>query len=194
VESSWVLQAIREENPSRDDSRLAEMRLWLLLDSELKDVSNQIVLAERRVPEQRLEIERLTQVLGEGQKFRSKANEKFTLAQQELKQAQAALLAKREEVAGLEAAYDLAQRVTPMGRLVSLSRESLEREWRWVDSAIKSQGPVQTEEFLAAIEKGEKILVLKREIALEEIKIRALGGDVGTEGAVVQEPEEGVQE
>lgn len=164
LEGSWRLS--RVEAAPTDTSRDVEIRHWLALKGELADVVEEIKSTERRVPAQKTEIEKLTKFIEERERLRSSADGKFEEVKEALRVAQAELNALQGEARALEAELELAQRFTGMGRLVSLSRESLEREGRWLDSMLRSDVVSSQPDIEVAAERAAKIVKLKREIAV----------------------------
>lgn len=176
---SWELKRIRNEEttlPVQDDD---EVRHWLLLKLELDGVEKQIGSFAELVPKQREEIEKLTAVITEGEGLKTRANEKFDKVRAELNDVRKVLKDKQEEAQKLAQRVEISQRVTGVGKLVSLARESLEREGRWLESMLNATGVETSSEFERAVETGEKILVLKNEIALEKERITRLGQQLG---------------
>jgi hypothetical protein len=148
-----------------------EIQLWLRLKAELADVDEQIQAAEAKVPEQRKEIEKLTEFITEGNNLRARADEKYRNVRAELDRRKEVLKAKQAEAKDLEKKIVLSHSVTPMGKLVSLSRASLEREARWIDSLLRT-GPVETNEDLdLAVDRGKSVLSLKGQIEQERERI-----------------------
>lgn len=178
-EGEWSLRALQEEPPLATAADSAMIRLWLLLQSELSDVEEKIAQAAQEIPLQKEEIERLTNLLTEGQELKSRANEKYALARDELHRALEELENRRQEAKRLEASFEVSQRVTAEGRLVSLARESLEREWRWVDSMLRAGVKDQSEDLQAAIDKGQKIFDLKQQLELEKEALQRLAAEKG---------------
>ena len=71
----------------------------------------------------------------------------------------------------LDRQVELAYRVTGMGRLVSLARESLEREGRWQESMLRVGSADIPPEVLEQSAKAERILEIKRLIDSENTRI-----------------------
>jgi hypothetical protein len=183
---SWELKpaAVGQENnaPAAVDSS-ADTRLWLYLNAELTLVDERIAAAQLLVPKQKEEIEKLTDFVTKGDALKRRADEKFMAVKEELRRQNEVIKQKRDAMKQLESAFDIAQRVTSMGKLVSLSRESLEREARWVDSMLKVSSAAGSEKLAPALERAEKIIALKQEIQQERRRIKILesGGTISAE-------------
>ncbi len=171
---SWELNQVSPELQSGESDERKDARLWLLLQAELLDVETKVEEAENLVPQQRAELERLTSFITEGERLKAKANEKFSQLNSDLERVKKELRERQAEGKKLEQTLEVSQKVSGMGKLVALSRESLEREGRWIDSMLKPYGGQPPEDLEGAVERGEKIQELKREIALEKGKIERL--------------------
>jgi hypothetical protein len=162
-EGSWQLAKIEDMAPvAQRDER--ELTLWLSLRYELLEVREQIAGLEKQVPAQKAEIDKLSAFISEGTRLRSSADEKFLKVKEQLREAQLELKQLQEEARKLEAQLDLAQRFTGMGRLVSLARESLEREGRWIDSMLRGDVVSTQSEIERAVARAEAVARVKREI------------------------------
>lgn len=90
--------------------------------------------------------------------------------------AQKQLLAEKEaEVVELHRQLEVAQRVTATGKLVTLARESLERENRWISSIARSDAGEAGFDSVS-LEQAREIIELKRQIEDEMIEIERLEG------------------
>lgn len=177
TEGTWQLRALKNDaiaNQPVDDSRRSQERLWVLLRGELADVDERIRSLEHRVPEQRAEIEKLTELVAEGETLKRKASQKFGAARDELRSLQETLALREQEVKVRAASLEVSQRVTEMGKLVLLARESLSREWRWIDSMLRTESGDDSHDLQEAVQRGEKIRELNREIARERALISEL--------------------
>lgn len=184
-EGHWSVRRV-ESSPTSTD-RDAEIRHWLALKGELSDVGEEISLIERRIPDQKAEIEKLTTFIEERERLKSSADDKFEEVKESLRESQVELRELQDEARKLEAELDLAQRFTGMGRLVSLSRESLEREGRWIDSMLRSDIVSSQRNVEVAVARATKIAALKRDIAAARAELVARREShpprVGTEAA-----------
>ena len=169
---NWELTALHDAPIYPTPTRVKELQLWLLLRNELAAVEAQIVQVEKQAPLQRQEIERLTNIITEGTGLKLKADQKFLQVKSELSLAQQKLKTKQEEASKLEGQINISQRITGMGKLVSLARETLEREARWVDSMLKSNPSKDDLQHLEEeFRRAEQIMELKRAVELETERI-----------------------
>lgn len=174
LEGRWELTALRRE-PETTPAQEEILRLWLLLRHELEGVQSQISEVESLVPEQRAEIDKLTDILAEGETLRTRADRKFKEVRTELDDAERVLEELRAEAAKLANKVELAQRLTQKGKLLELARKTVEREHRWVDSMLRSAVTDDSPEFKAAWARAKRIRELKDKIRFERKKLYSGG-------------------
>jgi len=171
LEGRWWIQRVESlDTPADGDT---EIRHWLALKNELSDITAEIRAIEKRIPDQKVEIEKLTTFIEERERLKSSADDKFEEVKDSLRGSQGELKRLQDEARKLEAELELAQRFTGMGRLVSLSRESLEREGRWIDSMLRSDIVSSQRSVEVAAARAVKITTLKKEIAAARAELAA---------------------
>ncbi len=171
---TWKLTRVPQKSSETSAAEIKDTEAWVHLKAELAGVEAGIRRAEKIVPQQQREIEQLTAFITEGDNLRRRADEKFREKTRDLQNAQEELRKTQEVARELEKRLILAQSVTRMGNLVSLSRQSLERENRWFDSALNSELPPTGEDFEAAVERAKKIVGVKKAIKEEREYIEHL--------------------
>jgi len=164
---AWWLTPIRDQSSSVSEEEASSIRLWLTYKAELEDLEASIAEAQKRGPELKAEVDKLTDFITEGETLRQRADSKFTQVRGDLQQAREGLKKKREEARRLESRVELSQRVTAMGKLVSLARESLDREGRWLDSMLAA-APDEPQEKASGESETAK---LRKAIALEQERL-----------------------
>lgn len=173
-EGSWGLRRISESLSKAIAIDVVDTRLWLMLRSELRGLDAEIDKARTIVPEQRREIEKLTNFITEKSQLKTNADQKYEAEQAASRKISADFQKKHEEVDKLRKQIDLSQKLTGMGKLVALSRESLDRENRWLQSMLRSSVGDDSSELDEAVKRGERILDLRRQIEIENEKIYSL--------------------
>lgn len=173
-EGRWDMHEIGIDDVHAASDAIPDMRLWLLLRDELARVERSIEDAQTQIPQQKIEIERLTQLVSSGDELRNRANQKYETVRAALVEAQERLAEKQRLASELEDKLVLALRVTGMGRLVSLSRESLARESRWIDSMLRGETPEESEEFRVELNRADRVRELQRAIQAERATIDEL--------------------
>ncbi len=165
AEGRWSLGAV--EVLSADAKNDQELLLWLRRRADLFDIEAQIKDAEGRVPQQKSDIEKLSTFISEREQVQASADSKLSAAQDELAAARREVAERRTKLAKLQERIEIAQRLSPAGRLVTLARESLERDARWAESLLRTAGAETVPGLERAVERGQEISQIKREIELE---------------------------
>ena len=171
---SWTLKPIVNTGGSQESIGDRDLQKWMQLRGNLVEIETQITQAEARSPELRGEIERLTNLIAEGQSLRTNADKKLRDEWNELKRLRSQLSKKQSELRKARAQFDLSQRVTGMGRLVALSREALEREERWLKVNLQDSTSALTPEQQKELERAKKIADLQKKITLQRAIISKL--------------------
>lgn len=185
---AWRLDQI--EARAKPAAVLASLNLdlWLRLKSEFEDVEKMIVSAGKKGAEQAEEIDRLTQFITDEDQAKLQSEKEFAERKQELADLKKVLAERRAEAQKLNQQVSISLQVTPMGKLVSLARETLERENRWAESMLRSALSDVDNEFEQNYEKAQKIMTVKREIALERDRIFLLERKAGKKSNVRDRP------
>lgn len=172
-EGKWRIAPLKSHG-EMDSQQSEKWQEWLFAFSERAEVRAKLDGARLRVKEQQDEINRLTEVITESRELQDDGAQKFERSRARLKAAETDLSKKREEAAQFEKRLAMAYRVTQMGKLVTLARESLHRENRWIDSLLKTANKDITPELQDRYRRGLEILELQDHIALERQRMNAL--------------------
>lgn len=166
---SWRLQRV--------DERIAEstgedLRAMLSLKAELIRVEERVKSLSQIINDQEIERRDLDAFLSQDpqqdSEYQADAQEKLGGVQRKLKEEQ-------DKLAELNNKLQLAQKLSPSGKLYVLSHGVLEKEGELIDLILQGQLPVaQDPEEMDLIKKGEEVLRVRREIELEREKIRQL--------------------
>lgn len=166
---SWKLQRV--------DERIAEstgedLRAMLSLKAELIRVEERVKSLSQIINDQEIERRDLDAFLSQdpqhNSEYQAEAQEKLSGVQRKLKDEQ-------DKLAELNNKLQLAQKLSPSGKLYVLSHGVLEKEGELIDLILQGQMPVaQDPEEMDLIKKGEEVLRIRREIELEREKIRQL--------------------
>lgn len=177
---SWRLSRMEQQSVSGPEGN---EKLWLLLKADLEDIEKKVKEAEHKLPEQKKEIDRLQDFIVSKEGLRANADRKYIEEKAKAEALTRSLTEKQEAVEKLEKRVDLAYRVTDMGKLVSLSRESMGRDELWLRSMLGNLVEEASPELNEAYEKAQRILALQEQIASEQEHIDTLNRQVngGTE-------------
>lgn len=128
VTGRWQLQPMLEQQSEKSDL------LWLMLESERIAAEQQITTAIALRESQQREIASLNEAISNRDELRAQVDQRYKESKSQLDQIKEDLSKQESVVADLAQKMDLLQKTTPQGRLVALSRESLDRERRWFES------------------------------------------------------------
>lgn len=170
----WKLRKIDIDSSQSVQGNTSELALWLLLKSELNQVESRIAKAELLVPTQKAEIEKLRKFVNEGVALKEKGEQLYNQERTKFKQAVERLKSRQQEARELESRIELSQRLTPMGKLVSLARDSLDREGRWLETMLRSSADEKRPDLDSAFERGQEILQIRTAIDHEQQRISNL--------------------
>lgn len=174
---SWKLEPFLDRrNHLLNAEDIIETTARLNISAELRDVSARVAALEMLVPQQRAEIERLTGYIAEGVTLKERATQRLASAKQDLEKARAEFKVQESEARRLAEQLQISERVTPLGKLVSLSRESLERENRWLESMFRSNVALVSPEFESIMQRNERVRELKSKIIEARTELEELEG------------------
>lgn len=122
------------------DQLRSQLKAYLTLKRESIEVSEQLRHTEYLIPKQEQEIERLKRYLQDGVSLRERSRDKLDQSRAELIAAQELFKTKQAKAQALAAQLEVSQKVTAAGKLVSLARDSIERENRWIDAKFRDNG------------------------------------------------------
>jgi hypothetical protein len=186
TEGTWKLQALTLLPHSSWRMDDADLDHWLRLQSELDTAIHAVHDSKEKVQAQKAEIEQLTEFITDADRLKGRAEKRFLKVKADWIALKESVEQLRLEAKNLERQVALAQRVTQKGTLVSLARESLERESRWVESMFRSEVNNSGAEFMNGVRYGERVMSLREQIAREREKIANL--------RLVQERRTGIQQ
>jgi len=155
------------------------VRLWLTLRAELRGIEAKRNFTEQEEARQRAEITRLTAFVTDDTLVRSQADQRFDEARKAFDAVKSQLQAARADVGELARQFALSQRLAGTGKLVSLARDSIERESRWVRSMLRTGGS-EPPEVVAERDRAARVFEVKAEIAKEEARLQELRSASGS--------------
>jgi hypothetical protein len=167
----------RTEPRALSDKGLQEAQSWVLLSAELGMLEEKLSRIAGVKDGKNEEIARLRSFVADKPRLRAGADQKFSQVSAQLQAAKDELNSRLERARKLEASLGLAQRVTPFGRLVTLARESNERELRWVESMLRVGDQVGPAGIEDEVRRGFELLELKNRVEQERERVLQLGGD-----------------
>ncbi len=154
-----------------------DARSWVLLQAE-RAVWDEKISKIDAIKNVKLEdIERLKNFVTDKPRLRAGADAKYAQVAEQLQAARDQLIVRKEKAQRLAGSLALAQRVTPFGKLVTLARESNERELRWIESMLRVGDRVGPAGIDDEVRRGIEILNALAGIRREWNRIVELGGD-----------------
>ena len=109
-------------------------------------------------------IEKLHRYAVEGDSLQKAADSRLSSTASSLDDISKNNAAKRGELDELLRNIDISKRVSPEGRLVELSRESIQREGRWIERALQLSAPEMSGGFEQDYERALKVKALQDQI------------------------------
>lgn len=177
AEGSWQLTAVDIDSNRAPLSR-QELQHWIHLHSELLDTEQMIAKLVAETPRQREEIDKLSKLMTDRNQLRVQAEREYRQLEAKLAEHEQEVGRLLERARELERQVVISQQLTPAGKLISLARETLEREKRWVESMLRVGGsgnPKLEQEF----EQSQKALQLQEQLSLERERVEALERRLG---------------
>lgn len=162
---SWTLEKARLSGI--DQGTETELSRWFSIWQELSSIESEIQTAQKQVDEQRQSIDDLHSYVSDGSTLRKTADVRLGRADSEIDSARDDLRERQRRLDRELRDFDLSQRISQEGRLVFLSRETIQRESRWIELTLKLLEPETSIGFDQALERAERVRALKNAIAKE---------------------------
>lgn len=152
----------------------SELLSWADIRRELDRTEEELELLRRKSDSQQASIDTFQRYVFADDALKQKAESRLgstSSAIQELRSQAEALRAQLDESLRT---LETAERLSPAGSLVLRSRESIERESRWVELTLRLLAPETSPGFAQALERAERVKALQDKIAAERRRIREL--------------------
>ena len=177
---AWMLRKI----PSDPITTTLEDDLsrWYALWNELEGLEDDIQKAQAKADQHRSAVDNLYSYVTEGDALKKTANERLGRADSQIESMRADLAEQQRLLDQKIRDFELTQRISPEGALVFLSRQTIQRESRWVDLTLKLLSPESSPGFQQAVEKARRVKNLKRQIAEERGEAAKSSGNAGPGG------------
>jgi septal ring factor EnvC (AmiA/AmiB activator) len=152
----------------------AELFSWAEIRRELDRTEQELELLRRKSDSQQASIDTFQRYVLADDALKQKAESRLgstSSAIQELRAQADGLRARLDESLRM---LETAERLSPAGSLVLGSRESIERESRWIELTLRLLAPETSPGFEQSLERAERVKALQDKIAAERRKIREL--------------------
>jgi hypothetical protein len=142
-----------------------DLSRWYALWQELEGLEGEIQSAQAKADQYRSAVDNLYRYVSDGDALKKTANDRLGRADSQIETLRAELAEQQQALDQKIRDFDLAQRISPEGALVFLSRQTIQRESRWVELTLKLLTPESSPGFQQAVEKAHRVKTLKRQIA-----------------------------
>ncbi len=176
----WVL--LKRDNLGMAPEKEADLTRWYSLWQELEHLEGEIQISQRKVDELAGSIENLHRVVSEGDVLRKTADVRLGRADSEMEAALDEQRLRQEQLDRKLRDFGLTQRVSQEGRLVFLSRETIQRESRWIELTLNLLAPETSIGFDRDLERAERVKKLREAISKER-EVRAARSVADTSSA-----------
>lgn len=169
---TWTLRrAVLEPLTSEKEK---DFHSWAERWNEITVVERKIEAVQAKISEQKAKLEKVSGFVTDGNALKQKANMRLGAATDAVKEVRARVKTLQESLDTSIRDIELSERVSPRGRLVQLSRESIAREARWIGASIQLGTATGGAEYEQELEKALKVKTLKAQIAAEKARLADL--------------------
>ncbi len=168
TKGSWSLSALDlKEGLPLTQERKNEIARVLLLRDELSLVEDQIDDVDAEIQKQIVAVKKFEEFVSDGTTLQQRTKEKYERAVAIYESENKIFNKKKKEARELAKQLALSERVTESGNLVSLSRKTIERENRWLDSMFEtSSTKTPSYDFDSEVERAKKIIMLRGKLQI----------------------------
>jgi hypothetical protein len=169
---TWTLKRFEVsalEKPERDD--LVD---WVATWQSLRAVEAKIEETKKSFDIDEGRIEKLHRYAVEDDSLQKAADSRLSTTATALDDVKRQNAAKRTELEGILRNIEISKRVSPEGRLVEMSRESINREAKWIEQALQLTAPEVSGGFEQDYERALRVKALQDQVSDERGLIRNL--------------------
>jgi hypothetical protein len=170
----WNLRKISLSTFNQSMLNQKEVEVTMLLHDEYSRVSADLLNISEFNKKTLKDITEVSDFINNPEKLKNHAKERLEKINQTINQIKPEILELEKRVSKAEEQVALAYKLTQQGVLVEMSRESLSRESRWVESMFRTNGVSDLSDLRVAYEKAKEIQALKSLIYEEQDKIYLL--------------------
>lgn len=161
LRGTWSLNPTQISKVMRSETEKREIKAVLALDRELTDVGREISSVQDQLRDNKEAVARLGEFLSDAEIMNERAAAKFERVQRDFDSSSRELRAKRKEARELAQRLALSESVTSAGILVALSRKTLDRENRWLESIFNSAGAQSSYDLDQEVLRAQRINGIK---------------------------------
>jgi hypothetical protein len=160
----WSLRSYVKTAVALSAVDIKGIKSTVTLNKELSSVIDEKLSIQQSLIKNKEAVAKLNEFLADSEVMNERADSKFEQVQRDYDSAMVRLKEKRKEARELAQRLVLSESVTSAGSLVVLSRKTIERENRWLDSIFESSGGGSSFNLDQEVARAERILELKRKI------------------------------
>ena len=170
----WSIRRISLNTFNENEINQKELEVTMLLHDEYSRISSDLLNMKEFNKKILKDISEVSDFINNPEKLKNHAKERLEKINQTINQIKPEILELEKRVSKAEEQVTLAYKLTQQGVLVEMSRESLSRESRWVESMFRTNGVNDLSDLRVAYEKAKEIQALKSLIYEEQDKIYLL--------------------
>jgi len=170
----WYLDRI--DSDSDIDREDGDLREWIGMVKELHNIEAAIELVKRKYDAQKNKIDKLSRYVVDEGALKQTASSRLSDTSSALDSLKTDVEKLQVDLDTTMRNADLSQRISPKGRLVILSRESLQRESRWIEITLKLLAPETAPGFEEQLERARRVKAIQDQIEAEYRRIEELEG------------------
>lgn len=169
---TWTLR--RVDIPALEKVERDDLVDWVSTWQSLRAVESKIEEIKKTYDGDEQRIEKLRRYAVDGDSLQKAADSRLSSTSAALEEIKKQNIATRAELENMLRNIDIAKRVSPEGRLVELSRESVHREGKWIEQALQLTAPEVSGGFEQDYERALKVKALQDQVSEERSLIRNL--------------------
>jgi hypothetical protein len=169
----WSLtKTVVQQHVSPEHS--SELRSWFSIKQDLDKLDEQLEGVRLKSDSQRARIDRLQRYVFKDDALKETAASRLGSAAGSVQNARVEVDSLRAKLDEAIRDLETAERVSPAGSLVALSRETLQRESRWIELTLRLLAPETSAGFEQSLERAYRVKALQDGIAEERRKLAQL--------------------
>lgn len=167
-EAEWTLYS----NPAQQNSTFvsSEQKQLLELITEESNLEIQLKIQNRTLENISAEQVRLTKALSEGGTLEQKAENRYSEKQNEIDVLKQEITKVGSELSEMQASLSVARSITQRGRLTTIARESLQREFRNLEVKFSGESQRNDSALLVELARAKQALALQQELENYEMQ------------------------
>lgn len=168
----WSLNKAAWLISENTEDAIVEIKATALLRRELRTLVNEMTELRSALEKEKEGVSKLNEFMVDPKKVTERAAEKLKSVENQYATEEGEFRLKRREARELAKKLALSERVTETGSLVSLSRKTIERENRWLESIFETAGSLDSFDLDKEFSRAERITFLKTKISELRAELR----------------------